>query len=359
MSPLRPLITHHFPRSYWLIHTPNNPPDRNRNARNMADDAPDKSATPARKTCNSRSANTKRWRVNKKERELAIIGIYNKRRAEQNLPPVSLDFQHVVPFRGGALPKYFPPPEQAKKMTDNELQTWRATERKKRKAEAMKENRKAKKALIEHIKRQLLAEENISAEELEIITENSKTYRSLKKRCAVTKLEQESDKKSPAQLSGGELSKTKGGESETTALLKNTGIKVHGKPLCLTVQEVNKDRHLETLLSREGESETITQEKHTEKQVHGKPLCLTVQEVNKDRFLGTLLSKERVQTHFSAAVSAAEKIGPVVDKRRSTFNTLIQAAENFTGKTEKLEHSDAVEDAKNLLAFKRSPRLEI
>lgn len=318
MSPLRPLITHHFPRSYWLIHTPNNPPDRNRNARNMADDAPDKSATPARKTCNSRSANTKRWRVNKKERELAIIGIYNKRRAEQNLPPVSLDFQHVVPFRGGALPKYFPPPEQAKKMTDNELQTWRATERKKRKAEAMKENRKAKKALIEHIKRQLLAEENISAEELEIITENSKTYRSLKKRCAVTKLEQESDKKSPAQLSGGELSKTKGGESETTALLKNTGIKVHGKPLCLTVQEVNKDR-----------------------------------------FLGTLLSKERVQTHFSAAVSAAEKIGPVVDKRRSTFNTLIQAAENFTGKTEKLEHSDAVEDAKNLLAFKRSPRLEI
>ena len=216
------------------------------------------------------------------------------------------------------MPQYFPPPEQAEKMTDKELQIWRSTERKKRKAEAMRKNRKAKKALIQHIKLQLLEEENISAEEVGGIVKMNRDSQPNKESCVVPKLEQESDTKSPAQLSGDELSKCRGGESET-----------------------------------------ITLEKYTEQQVHGETLCLKVQDINKDRFLGTLLSKERIQTHFSAAVSADEKIGQVVDKRRGTFNTLVLAAENFTGVAEKLEHSDAIEDAKNLLAFKRSPRLEI
>ena len=102
-----------------------------------------------------RRTSVSRCRDKKKLEDEALVAAYNKMRAEQNLPPISLTLTHIVPFKGGSRPNYNPPPEILARMTESDQTEWRHVQRKKRKAEKMVENRRTKKDIIEKIRKEL------------------------------------------------------------------------------------------------------------------------------------------------------------------------------------------------------------
>jgi len=114
----------------------------------------------------SKAANTARWRNKKRLEDEALVAAYNKKRAELNLPPVSLMFSHEYAFRGQSRPTYNPPPEKKALMSESDLAKWRAQERKRRKAQKQRENRRDKQILMRNVRKEMYEMGCITLKEL-------------------------------------------------------------------------------------------------------------------------------------------------------------------------------------------------
>lgn len=111
-----------------------------------------------------------RWRERQAVEEKILVDKLNAKRAQLNLPPVSLSLPRYSK-KGTKRPEYEPPT----KMEGDPLKEWKALQRKKRKAAQQAENRIKKSEMVEAYRKQLVDLERIIEEQKKGAENGTKT----------------------------------------------------------------------------------------------------------------------------------------------------------------------------------------